>query len=151
MEGITAGNSQNPGHHRHQLCNGEANCGPMKRYDSSYCSDNDEMRAVHSQCPSCSGSHHVPSASFSDIKKNAENIDKDRCGFATNEGRQHSTHCTHNHGGATDDFDCHEYFGVHRMRNAALMSNNCPIENTYPMRYGDYFPLRLHVDVSPLN
>lgn len=126
------------GQHNHDTCRAGTSCDTVRRYDSSYCSDEDQGIA-HSPCAKCTPSlAYTPAATLSDIKKNAETLERDRTSILTSDCHRHSGYSVEHHGGGSDESTFHNCNGAHHQGNRFHCSNSHAAYSAYPMRYSHF-------------
>lgn len=141
MQPVNVGYPHNYDQHKHGTCKAGTGCDTVRRYDSSYCSDEDQGIA-HSPCAKCTPSSiYTPTATLSDIKKNAETLERGRSSVITSECRRHSGCCVEHHGRGSDESAFHNCSGNYHQGNRFHCPNSHAMYSAYPIRYGGHFPL----------
>lgn len=133
MQPVNVGYTNQYGQQKHDTCRAGSGCDPMRRHDSSYCSDEDHGIA-HLPCAKCTiSSAYTPAATLSDTKKNAETLERSRISIITSDCHRHGGCCVEHHGGETDEATFHNYNRNHHQGNQPHCSNSHAMYNVYPM------------------
>jgi len=143
-------NIRYPDHYKNDTCKEGTSC-DTRRHDSSYCSDEDQGIA-HSPCAKCTlSSTYAPTATLSDIKKNAETLERGRTSIISSDCHRHSGCCGEHHGGGSDESTFHNCNGNHHQANRFHCSNSHAMYSAYPMRYGGHSHFCVLTRYSPAN
>ena len=139
MQLVNDGYPHNYGQHKHDTGRAGTSCNTVRRYDSSYCSDEDQgiARLPYAKCALSLA--YTPTTTLSDIKQNAETLERDRTSIITGDCHRQKGCCPEHHGGGSDESTFYNCNGNHHQGNRFLCSNSHAMCGAHTMRYADQF------------